>query len=124
MQMMLTHNQLEHQPPDCEILLQVLNELAAKQNKQPLPELSERPGLQIPVHSLAGPSYQMTVEAEPVLPPEAAAAAGGGVEEGAGNQQGSSIRRPPAQPQQLDLKLNRGQHQQQQPPQTEWMDTA
>lgn len=48
--------------------MQVISELASKLNKQALPELSEKPGLQIPVNSLMGPGYQLTVPAETSLP--------------------------------------------------------
>lgn len=47
--------------------LQIITEMAAKQNKQPLPELSDKPGLIIPANSLLGPSYQLHVPSEESL---------------------------------------------------------
>ena len=38
--------------------------MAARRNKQELPELSEKPGLVIPVNSLVGPSYQLLVPSD------------------------------------------------------------
>jgi hypothetical protein len=43
-------------------------DMAAKRNKQALPELSEKPGLIIPANSLMGPSYQLTVASNQSLP--------------------------------------------------------
>ncbi len=60
--------------------MQVLMDIAARKNKQPLPELSEKPGLTIPGNSLMGPSYQLSVQSDQELPavgPEE----GGGVPE-------------------------------------------
>jgi len=42
--------------------------MAARRNKLPLPELSEKPGLTIPGNSLMGPSYQLSVVSDQSLP--------------------------------------------------------
>ena len=50
------------------ICLQIISDLAAQRNKQPLPDLSDRPGLIIPTNSLLGPSYQLSVPSDESLP--------------------------------------------------------
>lgn len=42
--------------------------MAAQRNKQPLPDLSNKPGLIIPSNSLLGPSYQLQVPPNDELP--------------------------------------------------------
>ena len=59
---------------------QVLMDMAARRNKQPLPELSDKPGLTIPGNSLMGPAYQMSVASDESLP-AAGPEEGGGVPE-------------------------------------------
>ena len=48
---------------------QVISGMAAQRNKQPLPDLSDRPGLIIPGNSLLGPGYQLTVPSDERLSP-------------------------------------------------------
>lgn len=96
-----------------EITAQVLAEMASRQNKQPLPELSDKPGLQIPVNSLTGPSYQLEVTADPMLPSEPNAAS---LSE---TQSGSSLRGGNKQSAQLQIKLGESARAE-----GDWMDAA
>ena len=43
--------------------------MAAQRNKQPLPDLSDKPGLIIPANSLLGPGFQLNVPSDDSLSP-------------------------------------------------------
>ena len=73
-----------------------MNDIANRINKDPLPKLSEKPGLTIPVNSLVGPSYQLSVEADDQLP----------VAEGPASESGDSRRSKGQSPPKIDIQLS------------------
>ena len=89
--------------------MQLLAERAASRNKQPLPELSSKPGLQIPVNSLIGPSYQLSVPADNSLP--SATEENADTIAPAADTGGSSLRGAKQQ-QQIQVNISSGQQMQ------------